>query len=118
MSEHVTLYHNARCSKSRKTLQLLKDHQIKPIVIDYLAQPPSVLQLEQLARELGVGPMDMIRTNERPFKDLKLAERSDDPDALFEAMTQHPILIQRPIVVYKGKARIGRPPEAVLEVLD
>lgn len=118
MSESIILYHNARCSKSRATLELLKDRGVTPKIVDYLAEPPSVLELKALAEALGVGPLGMMRPKEAMFGELGLAEKVDDAEALFEAMASHPILMERPIVSYRGKARIGRPPEAVLDVLD
>lgn len=114
----VTIYHNPRCSKSRETLQLLVDRGVTPQVINYLETPPDADTLQHLGSLLGLGAHQMIRTNEAAYSELHLGG-SDKTDAeLFQAMAEHPILLQRPIVVANGKARIGRPPEAVLEVLE
>ncbi|MDX1442238.1 MAG: arsenate reductase (glutaredoxin) [Gammaproteobacteria bacterium] len=114
---HVTIYHNPRCSKSRQTLSLLEEKGIEPIIVKYLDNPPSEDTLRQLLDQLGISAHDLIRTGESEYKELGLAEKIDDDDALVAAMASHPKLIQRPIVVANGKARLGRPPESVLEIL-
>ncbi len=113
----VTIYHNPRCSKSRQTLKLLVDHGSKPTVIEYLKQPFNEQALHDLIKKLGISAIDLVRKNEGLYKELGLAQRPGDTKALIMAMAQHPILIERPIVVKGTKARIGRPPEAVLEIL-
>lgn len=110
----VIIWHNPRCSKSRATLKLLEERGITPRVRRYLDEPPSALELREVARKLGVGPREMIRTKEPEYRAQGL-DTADD-DALFEAMARTPRLIERPIVIAGGKARIGRPPEAVLEL--
>lgn len=110
------IYHNPRCSKSRETLALLEERGIEPDVVRYLDTPLTVETLRELARRLGMGAHDMIRSNESVYRELGLGPDSDE-DALFAAMAQHPVLLQRPIVVANGKARIGRPPESVLDIL-
>ena len=114
---NVTIYHNPRCSKSRQTLQLLQDQGIEPKIIEYLDDPPDAKTLEKLLDMLGIDPIDLIRKKEQPFKDLGLAKKKDDRQALITAMVKHPILIERPIVVKGSKARLGRPPEQVLDIL-
>lgn len=114
----VTIYHNPRCSKSRETLQLLVDRGVVPQVIKYLETPPDADTLQHLADLLGLGAHQMLRTNETPYSELDLGATDRTDAELFQAMAEHPVLIQRPIVIANGKARIGRPPEAVLEILD
>ncbi len=113
----VTIYHNPRCSKSRQTLQLLRDRGVEPVVVEYLADPPDLPTLKRIVRMLGLRPIDLARRKEDPFKTLGLADKADDDDAVLRAMVAHPILIERPIVVKGGKAALGRPPENVLGVL-
>lgn len=113
----LTMYHNPRCSKSRATLELLQDRRLQPEIVRYLDTPPAPDTLGELARRLGCRPRDFLRSGESVWKDLGL-----DPDAVEDAellrlMSEHPILIERPIVICGERARIGRPPEAVLDIL-
>ncbi|MBS8227663.1 arsenate reductase (glutaredoxin) [Vannielia litorea] len=109
------IWHNPRCSKSRETLKLLEEKGYTPEVRLYLDTPPDAEELERAAAELGLGPLQMIRRKEEPAKALS----GDTPeDMLFAAMAADPIIIERPIVFYKGRAAIGRPPENVLRILD
>jgi arsenate reductase len=114
----VTIYHNPRCSKSRATLALLEERGIEPLIVRYLDTPPTATELKKVLKALGIGPRALLRTGEAEYRELDLAREELDDAALIEAMLAHPRLIQRPIVVAGGKARIGRPPEAVLEILD
>lgn len=113
----VTIYHNPRCSKSRQTLTLLEERGLKPTVIEYLKTPPDYDTLAALLARLRIPARDLVRSNEKEFRELGLDARQLDDEALLKAMAQHPRLIQRPIVVVGDRARIGRPPEAVLEIL-
>ena len=113
----VTLYHNPRCSKSRATLALLAERDIDFSVVEYLQQPLSIDELKALATRLDVGIRDIMRSGEAVYKELNLADPSVSDDDLLAAMVQHPILMQRPIVVNGDKARIGRPPEDVLAIV-
>ena len=113
----VTIYHNPRCSKSRQTLELLEAHGIKPRVIEYLKSPPDRATLAALLRKLGLPARDLVRHKEPEFAELGLDAPGISEDALLDAMAAHPKLIERPIVVAGRQARIGRPPEAVLEIL-
>jgi len=113
----VTIYHNPRCSKSRQALKLLVDHGANPTVIEYLKQPLNEQVLRDLIKKLGISAIDLVRKNEALYRELGLAQRRSDTKATIMAMAQYPILIERPIVVKGAKARIGRPPEAVLEIL-
>lgn len=114
----VVIYHNPRCSKSRETLVLLQTNNIEPQVVKYLDEPLSVAQLKQLYIQLGLSKVrDMMRTKEDIYKALNLGDSTLSDDELFQAMADNPKLIERPIVVANGKARHGRPPEQVLEIL-
>lgn len=117
MSQDVTIYHNPRCSKSRETLSLLKEKGVEPQVVLYLDTPPDAATLRSLIAMLGLdSPRALMRSKEDLYKELKLADEKRD-EALIEAMVKHPKLIERPLVVAGGKARIGRPPQAVLDIL-
>ena len=112
----ITIWHNPRCSKSRQTLALLHEHGHEPIERRYLEDPPSETELRNAAAALGVTVIDMVRTKEAEFKAEGLTKDSSEDD-LFAAMARVPKLIERPIVFTGDKAAIGRPPEAVLDIL-
>lgn len=112
-----TIFHNPRCSKSRQALGLLQEQGIEPEVVEYLKTPLSTQTLQNLCQKLGVNVVDMMRTKEREFKELGLGDRGVTDNELLQAMTQNPILLERPIVVCGDKAVIGRPPENVLELI-
>ena len=111
------IYHNPRCSKSRRTLALLEEKGIEVKVVDYLNTPPDKQTLQEILSKLNIVAMDLTRKGESIFKELKLADKPDDEQALLNAMIENPILIERPIVLANGKAKIGRPPESVLDIL-
>jgi arsenate reductase len=113
----VTIYHNPRCTKSRETLALLKQHGIEPRVIEYLKATPSALELKGILKKLGLKPRDIIRDNETRYAELRLKDRKVSDDELLALIAANPILLQRPIVVNGNKAAIGRPPENVLSIL-
>ena len=113
----VTIYHNPRCSKSRQTLALLQENKVEPTVVEYLKDPPDAKTLDAILTELSLEPRDLMRKMEAPYKELNLADDSLSRAALIKAMVENPILIERPIVRKGGKSAIGRPPEAVLEIL-
>ncbi|KTC86202.1 arsenate reductase (glutaredoxin) [Legionella cincinnatiensis] len=112
--QKVTIYHNPRCSKSRQTLELLQNKGITPIIIEYLKTPLDMHQLKVLRTHFALK--DFVRVNEPIFKELGLS--LDNEDHVLQAMLKEPILMQRPIITFKDKAVIGRPPEKVLELLD
>jgi len=111
------LLHNPRCSKSRGALELLRERGVEPEILPYLEQPPSVAELRELVRLLGVPVRALLRTGEPEYGELGLADPTLDDDALISAMHAHPRLIERPVFVHGGRAVIGRPPERVLELL-
>lgn len=112
----LTIWHNPRCSKSRQTLALLEENGHAPEVRKYLEDAPSADEIRAVLAALGLPPIEAMRTGEARFKDLGLS-RDTDTETLIIAMAENPILIERPIVIINGKARIGRPPESVLEIL-
>ena len=113
----VTIYHNPQCSKCRITLQLLKDKDTEPTVVEYLKTPPDAKTLEELLTKLGMEPRDLMRKHETEYKDNDLDDESLTRDQLIQAMIDFPRLIERPIVVANGKVAIGRPVENVMDIL-
>lgn len=115
--QKVTIWHNPRCSKSRETLALLQQRDIEPEIVEYLKDPPSPAEIERVLGLLGTGARGLIRDNEDVYKSARAGEPSLSEKQLVQIMHSHPVLIQRPVVIVGDKARIGRPPEAVLEIL-
>lgn len=113
----VTIYHNPRCSKSRQTLALIQDRGIEPQIVEYLKDAPDAETLDRLLKALQKEPRDLMRRQEAVYKELNLSDPELSRDALIAAMVANPILIERPIVTKDGKAALGRPPEAVLDIL-
>lgn len=113
----VTIYHNPRCSKSRETLALLRERGVEPEVVEYLKTPPNAATLGALLDMLGLQPRQLMRTKEAEYKALALDDPALTRGQLIDAMVATPRLIERPIVVKDGRAALGRPPQAVLEVL-
>ena len=113
----IIIYHNPRCSKSRQTLKLLEARGLRPRVVPYLKEPPDVDELARILGMLGMNPIELIRKGEDEYEELRLEEKKDNYPELLKQMVAHPILIERPIVVKGNQARIGRPPESVLEIL-
>jgi len=112
----LTIYHNPRCSKSRMTLALLREHGHEPTVIEYLKTPPDGVTLKAALAAMGCGPRDILRAKEAA--EAGLDDPSLDDDALIDLMVKTPIVIERPLVTNGTKAAMGRPPEAVLDILD
>jgi arsenate reductase len=114
---NVQILHNPRCSKSRTTLQLLKDNGVEPEIILYLDTPPDADQLSSILSKLDMQPRDLMRKGQAEYKAMGLDDVQLSDAQLITAMSEAPILIERPIVLANGKARIGRPPESVLTIL-
>jgi arsenate reductase (glutaredoxin) len=110
----LTIYHNPRCSKSRQTLTFIEENGAPFSIVTYLDTPLDIKQLKALCAKLELNPKDITRTSEAVFKTIITPEADDE---WYAALTQHPILMQRPIVVKGNKAIIGRPPENVLALL-
>jgi len=117
----ITVYHNPRCSKSRATLELLAERGLAVTVVEYLKEPPNAATVHKLAEALGRPARDLVRTGQDEWKATGLDIGDADDASLFDAIAAEPILLQRPIVVVDDgattRARIGRPPEDVLEIL-
>ena len=113
----VTIYHNSRCSKSRQTLELLRDRNIEPKIVEYLKDPPDQATLTRILKTLRKKPRELMRQKEARYAELNLDDSTLSDAQLIEIMVANPILIERPIVVAAGRAAVGRPPEAVLEIL-
>ncbi|MCK5889021.1 MAG: arsenate reductase (glutaredoxin) [Methylococcales bacterium] len=114
---NVKIFHNPRCSKSRQTLQLLQEQGIEPDIVEYLKNPPSKAEIEDILQKLNIQPRELMRTKEAEYKEMALNDENLTHDALVNAMLKTPKLIERPIVLANGKAAIGRPPENVLSIL-
>ncbi len=117
MTDSIKIFHNPKCSKSRMTMDLLNEKGLQADVVEYLKTPPSKQQLEDILNMLQLEPRQLMRTHEAEYKDNNLGNESLSREQLIEAMIQFPKLIERPIVINKGKAAIGRPPENILEIL-
>lgn len=115
MAHGATIYHNPRCSTSRKTLELLRDNGFEPNIVEYLKTPPSRAELVKMIRDAGIDVRTAVRKRESLYDELNLAEASDEQ--LLDAMIEHPILIERPFVVTPKGTRLARPIDAVREIL-
>jgi arsenate reductase (glutaredoxin) len=111
----VTMYHNPRCNTSRKTLALLREKGVEPVIIEYLKTPPSAAELKKILGQLKMPAAKLVRKKEAAAAGIDPKALSED--ALIAAMVKNPIIIERPIVVSGVKAALGRPPEAVLSVV-
>jgi arsenate reductase len=111
----VTMYHNPRCNTSRKTLALLREKGVEPVIIEYLKTPPSAPELKKILVQLKMPAAKLVRKKEAAAAGIDPKALSED--ALVAAMVKNPIIIERPIVISGAKAALGRPPEAVLSVV-
>jgi len=114
----LTIYHNPRCSKSRQTLELLRVNGHEPEVIEYLQTPPDAGTLESIIAMLGTEPAAVMRTGEKEYMAARNEVEAMNRTGQIEWLAANIRVLQRPIVVNGNRARIGRPPEAVLEILD
>ncbi len=113
----VTIYHNPRCGTSRNTLALIRNAGVEPTVIDYLARPPSHTLLKAMIGAAGLSVRDAMRSKEKEYAELGLADPALGDDALIDAMLAHPVLINRPFVVTPHGVHLCRPSELVLDIL-
>lgn len=113
----VTIYHNPKCSTSRNTLAIIRDHGIEPQIIEYLKTPPGVERIAELLSATGLSPREMMRAKQAEYAELGLGDQARSDADLIAAMAAHPILIERPIVVTPKGSRLCRPKEKVLEIL-
>lgn len=112
---NVTIFHNPRCSTSRKGLELLQSRGIEPEIVEYLKTPPTREELVEVLTKMKASPRDLIRKKEKLYAELGLENASDE--ALLDAMAEHPVLIERPVVIKGKKAALGRPLESIEEIL-
>ena len=117
MTDKAIIWHNPRCSKSRGALQLLQEAGVEIEERRYLDNPPSAEELDEVLNLLGMTPEQIVRTKEALYKELGLKDKQLSRQQWLELLSQHPKLIERPIVIYKGRAVVARPPEKVLELL-
>jgi arsenate reductase len=113
----IVIYHNPDCGTSRKTLAMIRNAGIEPHVVEYLKTPPSRRLLEQLVVRMSIPVRELVREKGTPYEELGLGDPALTDDQLLDAMMQHPILINRPIVVSPLGVRLCRPSEIVLEIL-
>jgi len=113
----ITIFHNNRCSNSRGALQILRDKGIEPNIVDYIATPLTAAELSELVAHVGVPVRDLLRTKEAAYKEQGLDNPAVTDAQIIMAVAQHPILLNRPIVVTPKGAALCRPPEKVLELL-
>ncbi len=117
MPNTLTIYHNPRCSKSREALTFLTDHGFLPKVIEYLKTPPTTADLKRLHNMLNIPVRDMLRKKEEVYKEFKLDDPKLSDDQIFKIVTKHPILLERPIVIFNHKAAIIRPLEVIHQLM-
>lgn len=117
MSNEIKILYNANCSKSRKTLKLLLDRNITPVIVDYLNEPIVLELIEEILFKLNKGPRDIMRKKELQYTKNNIDNKNLGSSELIELMLKYPILIERPIVLANNKAIICRPPERVIEIL-
>ena len=113
----ITIYHNPACGTSRNTLAMIRQSGEEPEVIEYLKTPPSRARLIELIAAMGIRPRDLLREKGTPYAELGLADPKWSDDQLIDAMLEHPILINRPVVVTPLGTKLCRPSEAVLDIL-
>ena len=113
----VTIWHNPKCATSRKVLDMIRAHGHEADIVDYVNTPPSIADIKAVLKEAGLKPRDLLRRRGTPYDELGLDDETLTDAALVKAMHQHPILIERPVVRSRKGTRLGRPPEAVKEVL-
>jgi arsenate reductase len=114
-SASARIYHNPKCSTSRKTLDLLRENGIEPEIVLYLKTPPSRAELKKMIADAGIDVRAAVRKRESLYAELGLADAADDE--LLDALAEHPILIERPFVVTAKGTRLARPIDAVHEIL-
>ena len=113
----IQIWHNPRCSKSRETLKLLEDKGISPEVVLYLEDQPDANAIQSVLSKLNISARELLRNSEDAYKEKNLKDKTLTDEQLIAAMVEQPKLIQRPIVINGDKAKLGRPPEQVLDIV-
>lgn len=117
MAAPPVIWHNPRCSKSRAALELLREHGVESVIVNYMQNPPDTTEISRALDIMKLHPRELMRRDEPDYVRMKLDDSTLTRVLLIATMAAHPTLIQRPIVFANGKAAIGRPPEAVLAIL-
>ena len=117
MKNKILIYHNPNWSKSRKSVEILKNQGLEFKIIQYIKNPPNINQIKEICRKLNLQPKEIIRTGEKDFKDNNLSVIIDNESRLLEKMVEFPKIMERPIIIIGNKAVIGRPPENILNIL-
>ena len=117
MTTDIVIYHNPECGTSRNTLAMIRNAGVEPAVVEYLKTPPSRAMLESLIDRAGLSPRELLREKGTPYAELGLGDERLSDAALIDAMMEHPILINRPLVVSPLGVRLCRPSEMVLDIL-
>ena len=117
MNKEIIIYHNPKCSKSRKVLEIIKSKNIEPTIILYLKNKLSKTEVKNLLTKLGLSIRDILRTGEDEYRNNSLKNEKLSDDELINFLIKFPKLLERPIVIKKNKAVIGRPPENILNLL-
>jgi arsenate reductase len=113
----ITIYHNPACGTSRNTLALIRNSGAEPEVVEYLKTPPSKATLQELLKSMGISARELLRQKGTPYEELGLGDSKWSEDALLDFVVQHPILMNRPVVVTPLGAKLCRPSERVLDIL-
>ncbi len=113
----VTIWHNPRCATSRRVLQMIRNKRIQPHVVEYLKTPPSAKEIKTVLAKLEIGARDLLRRKEPAYRAEGLDDEKLSDAAVIRAMTEHPALIERPVVLAGRRAVLARPPERVFEVI-
>ncbi len=117
MTGEWVLWFDARCSASKRALELLRERGVEPVLRRFLEEPPTAEELAAVAARLGVPPHAIARRDADEYQALRLSERTPD-DELLRALAQHPQIVERPILIAPGRAVVARPPERILDLLD
>jgi arsenate reductase len=113
----ITIYHNPACGTSRNTLALIRNSGVEPEVIEYLKTPPTKARLQELIKAMSISARTLLREKGTPYNELNLADPKWTEDELIDHIVQHPILMNRPVVVTPLGTRLCRPSEQVLDIL-
>lgn len=113
----VTIWHNPRCATSRRVLEIIRNKGIEPHVVEYLKTPPSAKEIKAVLAKLKLGARDLLRRKEAAYRTEKLDDEKLSDATVIRAMTEHPVLIERPVVLAGRRAVLARPPERVFEVI-